>query len=123
MAKPRPAGRINGGIPNRILAKKERQDAGLDKPEPKIFRLEAEGGPVGPLVSILQLNDARCRWPVGDPLSDSFGYCGHGTNEAPYCAFHRTLAAGPSARVSKPTPAAGGYICQPMQSVREPEAV
>lgn len=109
-------GGLNGGIPGRVLAKKERKGAGLDKPEPKIFRLETKDGPIGPIVSLLHLNDDRCRWPLGNPQHETFGYCGHPTTQAPYCAHHYALAFTPgSGRHSSPNPM-NGYVCEPMQT-------
>jgi GcrA cell cycle regulator len=54
--------------------------------------------PMGPRVSILELTEATCRWPVGDPGKEGFGYCGAQTkNELPYCPYHARLAYQPAA--------------------------
>lgn len=41
-------------------------------------------------------NDAltadRCRWPIGDPQSPEFHFCGCETEVQPYCAAHRERA-------------------------------
>lgn len=47
----------------------------------------------GSIISILELNDRLCRWPVGDPRDSSFGYCGNDVYMAhPYCAEHVAIA-------------------------------
>ena len=42
---------------------------------------------------ILQLNEHRCKWPIGDPMQDDFYYCGN-TKEAgkSYCEDHCKIA-------------------------------
>jgi GcrA cell cycle regulator len=52
--------------------------------------------PAGPGCSLMQLTDATCRWPVGDPGTREFHFCG-GTPLAarPYCAYHAALAYAP----------------------------
>lgn len=46
--------------------------------------------------SIYELNNYSCRWPVGDPLSSAFFYCGaSGANledDRPYCEWHTKRA-------------------------------
>ena len=32
--------------------------------------------PMSPRVTIVELNDSMCRWPLGDPASPEFRYCG-----------------------------------------------
>lgn len=45
------------------------------------------------LISISDLNEFTCRYPIGDPLSPYFGYCGAPTEEnKPYCPGHCRLA-------------------------------
>lgn len=47
----------------------------------------------GKVLSILELNERMCRWPVGDPKESGFGYCGSPANTAhPYCAEHVAIA-------------------------------
>jgi GcrA cell cycle regulator len=36
--------------------------------------------------------EGQCRWPVGDPLSPSFGYCGARSGVRSYCDHHNTIA-------------------------------
>lgn len=47
----------------------------------------------GKIVSILELKERMCRWPVGDPKEAGFGYCGaDGVSGHPYCAEHIAIA-------------------------------
>ena len=44
-------------------------------------------------VSIMSLTERTCRWPLGDPQHDDFGYCGHESMPGvPYCDHHRHIA-------------------------------
>lgn len=44
-------------------------------------------------LSLLQLNEDTCKWPIGDPLSADFYFCGQHSNEGkPYCEFHSRRA-------------------------------
>lgn len=39
------------------------------------------------------LKDKACKWPVGDPLSKDFRFCGcPSAAEFPYCAYHARMA-------------------------------
>jgi len=47
----------------------------------------------GSIISILELNERNCRWPVGDPKDPNFGYCGNTVYQThPYCAEHVAIA-------------------------------
>jgi GcrA cell cycle regulator len=49
--------------------------------------------PMGQRCSILQLTEATCHWPIGDPGSPEFFYCGgKAVSGQPYCAFHCRVA-------------------------------
>ncbi|WP_354066460.1 GcrA family cell cycle regulator [Devosia sp. 2618] len=44
-------------------------------------------------LSLLQLNEHTCKWPIGDPLSRDFYFCGqHSLETGPYCDFHSRRA-------------------------------
>lgn len=46
-----------------------------------------------PLISILELTERVCRWPVGDPREEGFGFCGAAVQPGlPYCGGHAVLA-------------------------------
>jgi GcrA cell cycle regulator len=44
-------------------------------------------------LSLLQLSEHTCKWPIGDPLSKDFYFCGqHSLETGPYCEFHSRKA-------------------------------
>lgn len=44
-------------------------------------------------LNLLQLNEHTCKWPIGDPLSKDFYFCGqHSLETGPYCEFHARRA-------------------------------
>jgi len=52
--------------------------------------------PMSLRVTIVELKEAMCRWPLGDPASPDFRYCGSPTAVGPYCAHHGRLAYQPA---------------------------
>ncbi len=47
----------------------------------------------GEHVTILTLNENRCKWPIGDPNDIDFHFCGHEPqSKAPYCVEHAKVA-------------------------------
>ncbi|MEO6780154.1 MAG: GcrA family cell cycle regulator [Bradyrhizobium sp.] len=53
----------------------------------------------GHCCSLLELSDARCRWPISTPGADDFRFCGNTPVEGlPYCAGHTRLAYRPGYR-------------------------
>ena len=50
--------------------------------------------PLAETVTIMDLRESMCRWPVGDPSSSEFRYCGSKApiGEGPYCAHHSRMA-------------------------------
>ena len=49
--------------------------------------------PVEQRLGLLQLNEHTCKWPIGDPLTPDFYFCGQHSNEGkPYCEFHSRRA-------------------------------
>ena len=62
--------------------------------------------PMGQRRTILELNEDTCRWPIGDPGSPEFFFCGGNTlNSLPYCSHHSRVAYQPiSDRRKNPRP-------------------
>jgi GcrA cell cycle regulator len=53
--------------------------------------------PIGQRRTLLELNEQTCRWPVGDPGSTEFFFCGGNTLAGlPYCAHHSRVAYQPA---------------------------
>jgi GcrA cell cycle regulator len=49
--------------------------------------------PIGQRRNLLELNEQTCHWPVGDPGSGDFFFCGGNTvSGLPYCAYHARMA-------------------------------
>ncbi|MCC7347871.1 MAG: GcrA cell cycle regulator, partial [Variibacter sp.] len=49
--------------------------------------------PIGQRCTILQLTEATCHWPIGDPGAPDFFFCGGRTQTSqPYCAYHCRVA-------------------------------
>jgi GcrA cell cycle regulator len=54
--------------------------------------------PVALKLSLVELTERTCKWPVGDPQQEDFHFCGHEAGDAsPYCAFHSSIAYQPVA--------------------------
>jgi len=54
--------------------------------------------PIGQRCSLLELNDEKCHWPVGDPGQPDFYFCGGKTGTGiPYCGYHARVAYQPPA--------------------------
>ncbi|MDE2071178.1 MAG: GcrA cell cycle regulator [Patescibacteria group bacterium] len=63
------------------------------EPEPEML-----GIPVEQRKTLLQLAEDTCRWPVGDPGSGDFFFCGgEAAKSLPYCAYHSRVAFQPLA--------------------------
>ena len=53
--------------------------------------------PISQRLQLVELNDATCHWPVGDPASAEFYFCGgKAVAGAPYCAHHSRIAYQPA---------------------------
>lgn len=55
--------------------------------------------PMSQRVTIMELREGMCKWPMGDPSSTEFRYCGaQGDGSGgPYCAYHARAAYQPPA--------------------------
>ncbi|MCD7058993.1 GcrA family cell cycle regulator [Pelagibacterium xiamenense] len=44
-------------------------------------------------ISLLELSEKTCKWPIGDPMNSDFHFCGRESDEGkPYCDFHSRRA-------------------------------
>ena len=55
--------------------------------------------------TVLTLGAHMCKWPIGDPSSDSFTFCGRRINDGPYCVEHARVAYQPQQKGKKSTAA------------------
>ena len=54
--------------------------------------------PIGQRRSLVDLAEQTCHWPIGDPGSSDFIFCGGNTvTGQPYCAYHCRIAYRPAA--------------------------
>ena len=70
-----------------------------DAPVPTLTlaaRVETPGS-----ATVLTLGHHMCKWPIGDPSSREFTFCGQGADHGPYCAGHAALAYQPPQRKTK----------------------
>ena len=44
-------------------------------------------------ISLMELTERTCKWPIGDPATDTFWFCGHDSEPGkPYCKTHISIA-------------------------------
>jgi GcrA cell cycle regulator len=49
--------------------------------------------PISDPITIMELKESTCRWPLGDPATPEFRYCGGPSPVGtPYCPFHSRVA-------------------------------
>ncbi|MGB3867053.1 MAG: GcrA family cell cycle regulator, partial [Xanthobacteraceae bacterium] len=54
--------------------------------------------PMSQRLTLLELNESTCHWPVGDPSNPEFFFCGgKALTGLPYCAHHSRIAYQPAA--------------------------
>ncbi len=59
--------------------------------------------PITDRVTILELSGSMCRWPIGDPTSAEFRFCGcRAVGTLPYCQEHARVAFQPVADRRRP---------------------
>lgn len=62
-------------------------------PAPVRYVDEAPG-----MATVLTLGAHMCKWPIGDPASDGFTFCGRRINEGSYCVEHARVAYQPQVK-------------------------
>ncbi|MDG2531109.1 cell cycle sigma 70 cofactor GcrA [Caulobacter endophyticus] len=70
--------------------------AAHQQPSVPVLRNEAPGS-----ATVLTLGAHMCKWPIGDPSSDSFTFCGRRSSEGPYCVEHARVAYQPQQSTKK----------------------
>lgn len=73
------------------VAATPRREPGIGQPAPRtepvrVYVTEEPG-----TATVLTLSANMCKWPIGDPSSDEFTFCGRGT-EGTYCSEHSRVA-------------------------------
>jgi GcrA cell cycle regulator len=109
------AGRIKPGAPAPMpaapprKARPEREEAASvpsAPPQPPVLTALVGGAaptaaapaiPVSQRVTIMELRESMCRWPMGDPTSPEFRFCGaRAITGLPYCTHHAQVAYQPA---------------------------
>jgi GcrA cell cycle regulator len=89
----RPVGRSSGGAALK-------QDVDLDvvaSEEIDTRPMDDVVVPISRRLTLVELSERTCKWPVGDPLQDGFHFCGNDSGDAsPYCGYHAKMAFQPS---------------------------
>jgi GcrA cell cycle regulator len=68
------------------------------QPEPLVEIDEDVAIPFSERVTIMELRDSMCRWPMGDPTTPEFRFCGgKAITGLPYCPHHSRIAYQPAA--------------------------
>lgn len=54
--------------------------------------------PMSERVTLMELRESMCRWPMGDPTTSEFRFCGckSTVGNGPYCAYHSRIAYQPT---------------------------
>ncbi|GGD94922.1 GcrA cell cycle regulator [Aureimonas endophytica] len=86
-----------GGVQGATAFKMEEpDDLDLDI-EPEAPRAPGEVVPIARNLTLVQLTERTCKWPLGDPLSPDFRFCGnHSDDSSPYCQYHARIAFQPA---------------------------
>ena len=77
---PRPPRPAHTPAPRRVEA--------VHAPTPApVFYVEEPGS-----ATVLTLGAHMCKWPIGDPATDNFTFCGRRSADGPYCNEHARMA-------------------------------
>jgi GcrA cell cycle regulator len=83
-------------------ARRERDAAGVAPTARPYTPQIASGAPPVPLrLSILDLTDRVCKWPIGDVQSEDFHFCGADRTYGSYCTYHAKIAYKPRERAEQ----------------------
>jgi GcrA cell cycle regulator len=53
--------------------------------------------------TVLTLGAHMCKWPIGDPSTDGFTFCGRRSSDSPYCVEHARVAYQPQQKKGRAT--------------------
>ncbi|WP_421737345.1 GcrA family cell cycle regulator [Caulobacter sp.] len=103
----RPAAQTMPSAPRRVVAPEQSAPAPMtasavtnaSPPSLQAYRDEQPGS-----ATVLTLGAHMCKWPIGDPSSDGFTFCGRRSSEGPYCGEHARVAYQPQQSKKKAGP-------------------
>lgn len=85
--------------PSAPAAGSQRVSAAIAKEVEEMKRIEKEVLPLNGGISLLELTERMCKWPIGDPREPDFIFCGRGIRPGtPYCPDHAAMAYQTSSR-------------------------
>ena len=87
---PRPARPVSSSslAPRRIATGPMAGPGGGHEPQPQpVYYVEEPGS-----ATVLTLGAHMCKWPIGDPASDNFTFCGRRIGDGSYCVEHARVA-------------------------------
>jgi len=87
-------------------AEKKTDAAGAKTVQPEVKSIIPEPEFIAPLVldtgdrtTVTTIKNNMCKWPIGDPATDDFHFCGQSTlSGKSYCAYHAHMAFQPPVR-------------------------
>jgi len=88
---PRPARPVAQPAAPRRIAEPAAMTLAPPMPAPVRYVDEAPGS-----ATVLTLGAHMCKWPIGDPSSDGFTFCGRRQSDGPYCVEHARVAYQPA---------------------------
>ncbi len=88
---PRVAREAKPATPRRVAEPRVVQESSMPVPEPIRYMDEVPGS-----ATIHTLGAHMCKWPIGDPATDGFTFCGRRQDDGPYCAEHARVAYQPA---------------------------
>ena len=89
---------VQSTVGNVALKQVYEEEADIETlPQVRQVSLETIVIPIEQRRSILTLNEQTCKWPIGDPGSDDFYFCGASCDTgSPYCEAHARIAYQPA---------------------------
>ena len=87
--RPRPTPSAPPAAPRRVEAAAPRPAVPAPAPAPSVSReiLDLPG-----TATVMTLGAHMCKWPIGDPSSREFSFCGRRSSEGVYCVEHARVA-------------------------------
>ncbi len=82
---------VHAAAPRRVVAPAATPVAVAQAPTPVRYVDEAPGS-----ATVLTLGAHMCKWPIGDPSTDGFTFCGRRQSAGPYCVEHAQVAYQPA---------------------------
>ena len=100
----RPAAQTMPSAPRRVVAPEQSAPTPMATtsavpPSLPVYRDEQPGS-----ATVLTLGAHMCKWPIGDPSSDGFTFCGRRSSDGPYCVEHARVAYQPQQSKKKAGP-------------------